>query len=107
MASQEPLLGSSVHDAAQRAADLIDVLVPRPGRRDEAAAAGPPDQRARLTAVLRAHGEAGPIEISAADLAGLRQAALDLRRRLRGQRRRAPPRSGSTACSRGARTRPG
>ena len=79
MASQESLLGSSVHDAAQRAADLIDVLVPRPGRRDEAAAAGPPDQRARLTAVLRAHGEAGPIEISAADLAGLRRAALDLR----------------------------
>ena len=79
MASQEPLLGSSVHDAAQRAADLIDVLVPGPGRRDEAAADRPPDERSRLTAVLRDHGETGPIDISAADLAGLRRAALDLR----------------------------
>ena len=79
MASQKPLLGSSVHDAAQRAADLIDVLVPRPGRRDEAAAARLPDERARLTAVLRDHGETGPIEISDADLAGLRRAALELR----------------------------
>jgi predicted RNA-binding Zn ribbon-like protein len=69
--SQPALLGSSVHAAAQRAADIIDVLVPRPGRRDEA--------RARLIAVLRAHGETGPLEMSAADLAGLRQAALDLR----------------------------
>ena len=79
MASQEPLLGSSVHDAAQRAADLIDVLVPRPGRRDEAGQARLPDERARLTAVLRDHGETGPIEVSDADLAGLRRAALDLR----------------------------
>jgi predicted RNA-binding Zn ribbon-like protein len=78
VASRETLLGSGVHDAAQRAADIIDVLVPRAGRRAEAA--GPPrDEQARLIAVLRTHGETGPIEISAADLAGLRQAALDLR----------------------------
>ena len=82
MVSQETLLGSSVHDAAQRAADIIDVLVPRPGSRDEAARQAephPPDERARLTAVLRAHGETGPIEISAADRTELRQAALALR----------------------------
>jgi predicted RNA-binding Zn ribbon-like protein len=79
VASQEPVLGTSVHDAAQRAADLIDVLVSRPGHRDEAPADRPPDERARLTAVLRDHGETGSIDISAADLAGLRQAALDLR----------------------------
>ena len=70
MASQEPLLGSSVHDAAQRAADLLAVLLPGPGR---------PDARAELIAVLKKYGEPEPIEISAADLAGLRQAALDLR----------------------------
>ena len=74
MASQEPVLGSvlgsSVHDAAQRAADLLAVLLPGPGRR-----AG----RAELIAVLRKYGEPEPIEISAADLAELRQAALDLR----------------------------
>ena len=70
MAGQEPALGSSVHDAAQRAADLLAVLLPGPGRR-----AG----RAELIAVLRKYGEPEPIEISAADLAELRQAALDLR----------------------------
>src|SRR5215470_5720828 len=80
MAGQEPVLGrgvlgrgvlgSSVHDAAQRAADLLAVLLPGPGR---------PAGRAELIAVLRKHGEPEPIEISAADLAGLRQAALDLR----------------------------
>jgi len=64
------VLGSSVHDAAQRAADLLAVLLPGPGRR-----AG----RAGLIAVLRKYGEPEPIEISAADLAELRQAALDLR----------------------------
>lgn len=76
------LLGSSAPDAAQRAADVIDVLVPRPGSRDEAARLAdpcPPDERTRLIAVLRAHGETGPFGISAADLASLRQAALDLR----------------------------
>ena len=70
MASQEPVLGSSVHDAAQRAADLLAVLLPGPGRR-----AG----RAELIAVLRKYGEPEPIEISAADLAELRHAARLLR----------------------------
>jgi predicted RNA-binding Zn ribbon-like protein len=78
----EGLLGGRVHDAAQRAADIIDVLLPRPGSQDEIAgraSPGPRDERARLIAVLRAYGEPGPIEISAADLAALRQAAADLR----------------------------
>jgi hypothetical protein len=82
MASLGALLGSGVHDAAQRAADIIDVLLPRPDSRDEAARlAGPQplDERARLIAVLRSHGEPGPIEISPADLSALRQAALDVR----------------------------
>ena len=64
------MLGSSVHDAAQRAADLLAMLLPGPGR---------PAGRAGLIAVLRKYGEPEPIEISAADLAELRQAALDLR----------------------------
>jgi predicted RNA-binding Zn ribbon-like protein len=75
-------LGGSVHDAAQRAADIIDVLLPRAGSRDEIArlaAPGPRDERARLIAVLRAYGEPGLIEVSEADLAALRQAAADLR----------------------------
>jgi predicted RNA-binding Zn ribbon-like protein len=59
-----------VHHAAQRAADLLAVLLPGPGRRVG---------RAGLIAVLRTYGEPEPIEISAADLADLRQAALDLR----------------------------
>ncbi|HEX3304933.1 MAG TPA: hypothetical protein VHS32_01650, partial [Streptosporangiaceae bacterium] len=70
MPSHEPVLGSSVHHAAQRAADLLAVLLPGPGRRVG---------RAGLIAVLRTYGEPEPIEISAADLADLRQAALDLR----------------------------
>jgi predicted RNA-binding Zn ribbon-like protein len=70
VASQEPLLGSSVHDAAQRAADLLAVLLPGPGR---------PAGRAALIAVLRNYGESGPIEVSATDLAELREAALLLR----------------------------
>ena len=70
MASQEPVLGSSVHDAAQRAADLLAVLLPGPGR-----PAGP----AALIAVLRKYGEPEPIDMSDADLAELRQAALLLR----------------------------
>jgi len=56
--------------------------VPRPGSRDEItrlASPGPRDERTRLIAALRAHGESGLIEISAADLASLRQAAADLR----------------------------
>ena len=55
MSHTEGPLGSSVHDAAQRAADIIDVLVPRPGSRDEAARLAmprPPDERERLIAVL-------------------------------------------------------
>jgi predicted RNA-binding Zn ribbon-like protein len=75
MAGQEPVvgsgvLGSSVHDAAQRAADLLAVLLPGPGR---------PAGRAELIAMLRKYGEPEPIEISAADLAELRQAARLLR----------------------------
>jgi hypothetical protein len=69
VASQETLLGSNVHDAAQRAADLLAVLLRDPDHR-----AGP----AALIAVLRKYGEPEPIEISAADLAGLRRAALQL-----------------------------
>jgi predicted RNA-binding Zn ribbon-like protein len=72
--SEYVLTGSSVRDAAQRAADVLDVLLPRPGR--PAREAG---ERDRLVAVLRAHGEPDPIEIGPADLAGLRQAASDLR----------------------------
>jgi predicted RNA-binding Zn ribbon-like protein len=85
MAGPDAVLGSSVPEAAQRAADIVDVLLPRPGSRDEAARrpsrveARPLDERTRLIAVLRAYGEPGPIEISAADLSALRQAALDLR----------------------------
>ena len=70
MTRQDPGLGGSVHDAAQRAADLLAVLLPGPGRR-----AG----RAELIAILRKYGEPEPIEISAADVVDLRQAALDLR----------------------------
>ena len=70
MTSQEPLLGSSVHDAAQRAADLLAVLLPGPGR---------PAGRAAVIAVLRKYGEPESVGLSGADLAGLRQAALLLR----------------------------
>jgi predicted RNA-binding Zn ribbon-like protein len=73
---QAQLLGSSVHDAAQRAADVLAVLLPRAGNR---LVPGSQDERAALIQVLRAHGEPEPIEISAAGLAGLRQAALELR----------------------------
>jgi predicted RNA-binding Zn ribbon-like protein len=69
-------LGSSVHDAAQRAADVLAVLLPRAGNR---LVQGSPDERAALIGVLRAHGEPEPVQISAAGLAGLRQAALELR----------------------------
>ena len=72
MTTQGTLLGTSVHDAAQRAADVLAILLPRAGNR------GQPGERDTLIAVLRAHGEPDPIEISDADLAGLRQAALDL-----------------------------
>jgi hypothetical protein len=74
MVTQGPL--GSVHDAAQRAADILAVLLPRPGHQPEPDSAA---ERAALTEVLRAHGEPEPIEISAADLAGLRRAAPELR----------------------------
>ena len=70
MGSQELVFGSSVHDAAQRAADLLAVLLPGPGR---------PAGRAALIAVLRKYGEPEPIDVSDADLAELRRAALLLR----------------------------
>lgn len=99
MVSEDALLGSGVRDAAQRAADVVDVLVPGPGRYDRLgrpqagrrpqdgrrpqagrqAVPVPGDERARLIAVLRSYGEPGPIEIADADLAGLRQAARQLR----------------------------
>jgi predicted RNA-binding Zn ribbon-like protein len=69
VASQKALLGSSVHDAAQRTADLLAVLLPGPGR---------PAGRAALITVLREYGEPEPIEISPADLAELRQSAVAL-----------------------------
>ena len=76
MTLQDVLLGGSVHDAAQRAAGILAVLLPRPGRRPSPGSAG---ERAAVTEVLRAHGEPEPIEISAAELGSLRQAALELR----------------------------
>jgi predicted RNA-binding Zn ribbon-like protein len=70
---QGPL--GSVHDAARRTADLLAILLPREDR-------GPgPDRsagRAAVIAALRAHGEPGPVEISDADLGGLREAAIQL-----------------------------
>jgi predicted RNA-binding Zn ribbon-like protein len=79
MISQDALLGSSVHDAAQRAADLLAVLLPRAGPRNHRPSPGSAGERAAVIEVLRAHGEPEPIEISAAGLDGLRQAALELR----------------------------
>jgi hypothetical protein len=75
VATQGTLLGTSVHDAAQRAADVLAVLLPRAGNTGSSARTG---ERSPLIAVLRAHGEPEPIEISDAELAGLRQAATDL-----------------------------
>ena len=79
MTSQAALLGSSVHDAAQRAADLLTVLLPRAGPQNHRASPGSAGERAAVIEVLRAHGEPAPIEISAAGLDGLRRAALELR----------------------------
>jgi predicted RNA-binding Zn ribbon-like protein len=73
--SQAALLGSSVHDTARRAADILAVLLPRPGNQLSPGSAG---ERAAVIAVLRAHGEPEPIEISPAGLDGLRRAALEL-----------------------------
>ena len=72
MTAQGTLLGTSVHDAAQRAADVLAILLPRAG------SSGQPGERDALIAVLRAHGEPEPVELSGTDLAGFRQAALDL-----------------------------
>jgi predicted RNA-binding Zn ribbon-like protein len=57
----------AVHDTAQRAAEILAVL--------RADAAG---QREQVIAVLRAHGEPEPIEITEADLTELRRAAREL-----------------------------
>lgn len=75
MTGQAALLGSSVHGAARRAADLLAVLLPWPGRPVEPES---PALRTAVIAVLKAHGEPEPIEICDADLAGLRQAAVQL-----------------------------
>jgi hypothetical protein len=95
MTSPEGVLGSSVHDAARRSADMLVILLPPaaigrgqgssgPGRTGPGRT-GPDDSepdraglRAALIGVLRAHGEPEPIEISDADLDGLRQAAVEL-----------------------------
>ena len=79
MTSQEGVLGR-VHDAARRAADMLAILLPREGSgsgqvRPASVLAA---ERAALVAVLRAYGEPEPVEISDADLDGLRQAAIPL-----------------------------
>ena len=79
MTSQAALLGSSVHDTAQRAADILAVVLPRAGPRNRRLPPGSAGERAAVIEVLRAHGEPEPIEISAAGLDSLRQAALELR----------------------------
>jgi predicted RNA-binding Zn ribbon-like protein len=76
MTAQGTLLGTSVHDAAQRAADVMALLLPPAGN---ASQPGRSDERDALVEVLRAHEEPEPIEISDAGLTGLRQAVLDLR----------------------------
>jgi predicted RNA-binding Zn ribbon-like protein len=73
---QTALLGGSVHDAAQRAADILAVLLPRAGNR---LAPGGPGERDAVIEVLEAHGEPSPVDISPADLEELRRAALELR----------------------------
>ncbi|HJY60679.1 MAG TPA: CGNR zinc finger domain-containing protein [Streptosporangiaceae bacterium] len=76
MTSQTALLGGSVHDAAQRAADILAVLLPRAGNR---LTPGSPGERDAVIEVLEAHGEPSPVEFSPADLEGMRRAALELR----------------------------
>ena len=76
MTGQAALLGGSVHDAAQRAADILAVLLPRAGNR---LLPGSADERAAVIEVLRAHGEPEPVEVSPAGVDGLRQSALELR----------------------------
>jgi predicted RNA-binding Zn ribbon-like protein len=76
MTSQTALLGGSVHDAAQRAADILAVLLPRAGNQ---LAPGSPGERDAVIEVLEAHGEPSPVELSPADLEGLHRSALELR----------------------------
>ena len=76
MTSQTALLGGSVHDAAQRAADILAVLLPRAGNW---LAPGSSGERDAVIEVLEAHGEPSPVELSPADVEGLRRAALELR----------------------------
>jgi len=66
----------SVHGTAQRAADVLAVLLPRAGNR---LSPGSVEERAAVIDVLRAHGEPEPVEISPDSLELLRQAALELR----------------------------
>jgi hypothetical protein len=77
--TQEGVLGGG-HDAARRAADLLAILLRRAGRGSGPGRSGPgrSGELAALTETLRAHGEPEPIEISDADLDGLRQAAISL-----------------------------
>ena len=76
MTNQTALLGGSVHDAAQRAADILAVLLPRAGNRLAPASSG---ERDAVIEVLEAHGEPSPVALSPADVEGLRRAALELR----------------------------
>ena len=76
MTPPDALLGGSVHDAAQRAADLLAVLLPRPGNR---LAPGSAEERAAVIDVLVAHGEPASTEVSAAEVTSLRRAASELR----------------------------
>jgi CGNR zinc finger len=79
VAIQEGVLGR-VHDAARRAADMLAILLPgeASGSGQARSASVPAAERAALVAVLRAYGEPEPVEISGADLDGLRQAAIPL-----------------------------
>jgi len=74
--SQAALLGGNVHDAAQRAADILAVLLPRAGNQVSPGSFG---ERGALIEVLEAHGEPSPVQISPAELDSLRAAALELR----------------------------
>jgi predicted RNA-binding Zn ribbon-like protein len=73
--ASQTVLGSAVHDAAQRAADILAVLLPRAGNR---LSPGSPAERDAVIEVLEAHGEPSPVQISPASLEALRQAALEL-----------------------------
>ncbi len=75
MSNEGAPLGS-VHGTAQRAADVLAVLLPRAGNR---LSPGSVEERTAVIDVLRAHGEPEPVEISPASLELLRQAALELR----------------------------